>query len=297
MAKLNLDIPQRVAEFETLINEILPKKIFYRNVLRGRGLEFDGYREFTSDEDASSIDWRVSMRTGSLMSKKYNEERKVNVNFILDVGENMVFGSQEKLKCEIAAEIAASLAHVFMNTGGKIGLSLFGKKDIHVNLPNPGREQFAVFVSKISDSGIYGGQKDLDLFFKNLLKHLYPVPDLIIFISDFIYVHKAHLINFRELASLAETVAIIVKDPLDKTLPDLNREIIIEDMATNQRMLVNPEIARKIYERKAFEQTNLVRNIFKQSNIDFIELGTEEPFVLKLARFFKIRTQTRRPSR
>ena len=59
--KLNLDIPGRVSELETLLKRVLPRNIIYKIVL-GKGLEFDGYRDYTSSDDASMIDWKASLR-------------------------------------------------------------------------------------------------------------------------------------------------------------------------------------------------------------------------------------------
>ena len=34
----------------------------YRSVFKGRGIEFDEVREYTTDDDVRSIDWNVSAR-------------------------------------------------------------------------------------------------------------------------------------------------------------------------------------------------------------------------------------------
>ncbi len=90
--KLNLNIPENIAEFEALINKNLPKKLFYKLILRGRGLDFDGYRDYGPDEDASSIDWKASVRSNKLLAKQYIEERDLKIMVVIDVGDNMVFG-------------------------------------------------------------------------------------------------------------------------------------------------------------------------------------------------------------
>src|SRR3989344_8757002 len=98
--RLNVDIPGRISELQAAVRDFEFKTKLYRVILRGRGVEFDGFRSYSSDDDASAIDWRASRRANKLLVRQYIEERNLSVVFAVDVGEHMVFGSTEKLKCE-----------------------------------------------------------------------------------------------------------------------------------------------------------------------------------------------------
>jgi uncharacterized protein (DUF58 family) len=41
----------------------------YRSIFKGLGIEFDEVREYTQDDDARFIDWNVSSRIGSPISR------------------------------------------------------------------------------------------------------------------------------------------------------------------------------------------------------------------------------------
>ncbi len=291
--KLNLDIPRNIVEFEALIDKILPKKIFYRLLLRGKGLEFDGYRNFGQDEDASSIDWKASVRSNTLLAKQYIEERDIKIMFIIDIGENMIFGSEEKLKCEYCAEMVAALANVMLSSGDKVGFIFFNNKITKIRMPEGGGKQFNIFVYEISNAENYGGYSDINEVLGSIIQRLNPSISLMILISDFIKVNEGSRKNFQELAHICETIAMMIKDPLDKTLPEINKEIVIENPNTGERMIVNPKIAKKSYEKNAAEQTALVKDIFQDSNIDFLELETDRPFPMDLALFLKRRIERR----
>jgi uncharacterized protein (DUF58 family) len=73
--------------------------------MRGQGIEFSGYRSYTFGDDASMIDWKASLRSKSLLVKEYEQEKSVNVYFLLDVSNSMLFTSTKKLKVEHGAEI------------------------------------------------------------------------------------------------------------------------------------------------------------------------------------------------
>lgn len=294
--KLNIDIPGAVAEFESLLNKILPSKIHYKLILRGKGLEFDGYRTFGSDEDASFIDWKASVRGDQLLARQYIEEQDLKIMIVVDVGENMISGSQKKLKCEFAAELASALAHVSISSGDRVGFVFFSNKINSFSLPKTGKTQFDIFASEISNAQNYGRISDLKGVLDKLMEILNKSISLVIFISDFIKVDESYRDKFIEFSSLFETVAIMVRDPLDKTLPEINKEVIIENPETGEKMIINPDIAKKVYEKNAEKQTEIVKKLFLEARIDSVELITNESFLYSLAYFLKRRSERRKYS-
>src|SRR6056297_1611562 len=123
---MNLDIGEKVSELESVMNKFKIKNILYKLIFRGKGLEFDGYRNYSQgDDDASMIDWKASNRGNNLVVRKYIEERDLKIVSVIDVSENMVFGSTNKLKCEYAAEFAAALAHLIITSNDQIGFIFY----------------------------------------------------------------------------------------------------------------------------------------------------------------------------
>jgi len=292
--KINLNIPESVYRFESLMERISPKKIFYHLLLRGKGLEFDGYRNFYPDDDASLIDWKASMRSNSLLTKQYVEERDIKVMFLFDVSDNMVFGSQEKLKCEYAAELIAALGHVVTNNpGDQIGYIFFNNDIVHINPLLPGRKQFESLSYELSNPDFYGGASDIKNSIDKAIELFDPSVTLLFIISDFINVDESCKNKFESLSAMFETVAIMVRDPLDRTFPELNKEVIIEDSVTHERMIINPKVAKKAYEENALKQEKIVEGIFEDLKIDFLSLETKEDFSPKLAMFLKNRAERR----
>jgi len=291
--KLNVDVAGSISAFESVISKLFPKKVFYKLLLRGRGLEFDGYRNYSQDDDANEIDWKATLRSNIPMVKQYIEERDIKVMFAIDVSESMVFGGEEKLKCEYAAELSIALASLIIDSGDNFGFVFFNK-DIHdVILPAKGKKQFDLFCYEILNEENYGGPSD----FNNVLDKLNEIPnktiDMLIIISDFIGVNEGHRKKFEEIGNFHETIGIMIRDPLDITLPEINKEVLIEDIKSGQKLVVNPSIAKNLYERNSKRQIGLVEDILKISNIDFLQVRTNELFFVKLADFLKNRTERR----
>lgn len=291
--KLNLDIAERVTEFEHLMKRVLPKNIFYK-ILLSKGLEFDGYREYNSSDDSSNIDWKASVRAKDLLVRKYVEERDLKFMFFIDVGENMVFGSTEKLKCEYAAELSAAIMHLVLVAGDMAGYVLYNDDIVKFKIPKLGTKQFDIFCHEISSPFIYGKTSNLNKVLEGTIPTLDRSTALLFLVSDFIDIDFHAKNNLETLASMFEVVAIIVRDPLDKTLPPINKEIIIENNKTGEKLLINPDVARSNYELNSVTQLNLVKQIFKDCNIDFLELSTSESSSVGIAEFFRERIRRRK---
>jgi len=292
--KLNVDIPRAISDFEAAAKEFELKEKIYKIIFRGKGLDFDRYRDYAPDEDATSIDWKASKRANKLIAKQYIEERELNILFVIDVSEDMLLGSGEKLKCEYAVEIFAALAHLIINSNDRVGVVLFNNKVKDYIPPKGGTNHFFMLCDKLSDPLIYGGGSKMDDMLRFLLDYIGKGIDAVIMLSDFIKIKESHNDAMFLVSNKFETFAIMVKDLLDKTLPDIDREIVIEDPSSGQQILINPKMIREIYETEVFEKDRLARDIFRRSNIDLLELTTDKPFSYSLAGFLAERAKNAR---
>ena len=287
--KLNVDVAESTAAFTRLMNEVAPKRTLYKTLFRGRGAEFDGYRQFGQDEDASNIDWKATMRAGTKLAKRYIEERDLNFMFVIDMGDNMVFGSQEKLKCEIVVELVAAFSSVILNSGDRVGFVLYNKNIFSVVLPKGGKLQHDVFVHEITIPESYQGSSSFSIILQELYGTLGSTIDIVVIVSDFIKVKEEDRPLLEWLGNFFETMAISVKDPLDTSFPELDKEIVVEDPETGERKMINPKIVKNVYEKSAGENLRFIKGLFKDSNIDLLDVYTNDDFVFKLYEFLKDR--------
>ena len=125
--KFKLEYADSISEFEKIIKKFNLKKKIYKLLFNSRGLEFEQYRDFHEDEDASAIDWNASSRANKLVAKQYVEEREINFFFVVDMSKNMLFGSKDKLKAEYVADIVLSLASIIISSNDNVGLITLNK--------------------------------------------------------------------------------------------------------------------------------------------------------------------------
>ena len=149
----------------------------------------------------------------------------MKIVFVVDVSDNMVFGSTEKLKCEYCAEFCAAVSHLILGSGDRFGYALYNEDIVKFGAPSAGIKQFDIFSNFLSDPLIYGGRSDLNKILNNLIQTLDKSFSMIFIVSDFINVDENYKKNLELLAGLFETVAVIIRDPLDNFLPDVSGEI------------------------------------------------------------------------
>ena len=289
----HIDLAGSISSFEAAALEFELKTKIYKILFRGRGLEFNQFRSYAPEDDASLIDWKASVRAQRALVRSYKEEKDLRIVFIIDVSDSMVFGSTEKLKCEYAAEAALALAHLIISSGDKIGFALFNKEVVRYSLPRAGMQQFYYFLNAISTPEMYSGPSRISDALTFVQQHF---PDDIsgaVLISDFLSVDEGFGEVARFLSSRCETMALMIKDPRDVNLPDTNTEVVIQDPTSGEQLLVNPRVARFQYEYFALQQEQRVLQTLSHAQIDTVSLRTSTPFATPLALFMKGRVRTR----
>jgi uncharacterized protein (DUF58 family) len=284
-----VNFAKAISEFENAMHKFPVKKILYKNIFRGKGLEFDSYRLFEPDDDASMIDWKASLRSNQILARKYIEERELNVYFLVDVSNGMLFGSGDKLKSEYAAEFVVALAHLVLGAGDKIGLVMFNEGIVKILPPARTKNQFALFSKFLSDASLYGGGFNLDKAIEDVVRTVKSPYTIFILVSDFIRVNKENLEKLKLLGMRFETVGVMIRDRLDEDLPETNYQIAVQDPYSGRQMVLDPQIARERFQKNALTHKNMVKEMFKQAKLDSLELAIDKNFVIPMSSFLKSR--------
>ncbi len=246
----------------------------YRVIFRGRGMEFEGLREYTPSDDASMIDWKISRRVSTskkidnLYVRVYEEERDLNIFVLLDTSETMIFGTQDKLKTEYASVIAGSLIYTAIEVGDKAGIGMFSDR-IHKNiLPSKASDQYYRILRELSNQKNYGGGCDLYSSLKTATSSL-DSRSILFIVSDFINVGD----KWEDLLKAASS-------KFEGVLGIMVRDISVTD--------VNLDRIREKYRLEAEKQEKNIGRIFKDAHAGFIKCYTNEPFVNPLVKWFSM---------
>ena len=261
----------------------------YSSVFKGRGLEFEDYRPYSTLDDASMIDWKASKRSGQILVKEYVEERNVNVAFVFDVSESMIFGSLDKLKNEYSIEFIASLTHAILEVGDSAGLVMFNDKIVKFIPCSRNRAQFYDMARTLSNPYLYGGR----ISFFNVSKFLLTALNrdtVVIIVSDFIGFEKNWVERLKLLCSKFDVVGVMIRDPLDRTMPvDYQGTVLIKDPYSHKQMVIDPSLLKEAYEYEARKQEEEIEESFISAGADFTVLSTDQPFVKPVIKLFRAR--------
>ena len=253
--------------------------------LKGRGIEFEDFRDYTSFDDASRIDWRSSQKAQRLLVREYKIDVNFNVFFIIDTSESMLFASTKKLKCEYASEVITSIFYGLLSSGNAVGFGMFNGKKSKVVKPLMGKKQFHLYAKEISDPKNYGHKKNFAKAMQQTLAML-DRKALIFLISDFIDMGPELEKYIRIISQVHEVVGIMVRDPRDIELPKDIGQIVLQDPNTEETIYIDARQYSKIYNQHNEKQLDLIRTIFHKNKSKLLELRTDRPYFNPLLKFF-----------
>ena len=82
----------------------------YHSAFKGQGIEFADVREYEPGDDVRSIDWNVTARAGKPFIKRFSEERQLSVVLVVDLSASGLFGSGDRSKARLMAEMGAEIS-------------------------------------------------------------------------------------------------------------------------------------------------------------------------------------------
>lgn len=264
----------------------------YHSIFKGQGVEFDEVRPYTPGDDVRSIDWNVTARTGQPFVKRFSEERELTVFFLVDVSGSQSFGSNQRTKAELAAEVTGLLAMTAVRNLDKVGLALFSEKIVKFIPPRKGRAAVMRLVREVLAFGETGGKTDIAAALR-FLENVQKRRAVVFLVSDFL--DSGYEKELRVAAWHHDIVACPVRDPLERELPDAGLLEML-DPESGELVLVDTS-SRKI--REAFRaasaqaEEELLR-FFKRTGIDYVELNTDKPYIDGIRSLFRKRARKRR---
>jgi len=291
MKSINVDLTPKIKRLELPTKKPTATSFTggYRSVFKGKGMEFDRYRKYVEGDDSHIIDWKASLRAKQTLVKVYEEERNLNVFFLFDVSNSMLFGSTHKLKCEFAAEAIASTAFAVIQAGDAVGIALITDRIAEKVPPMAGKKQFYTIQRKLSDAKLYGGRFDFKKGLHFAIDYL-PKGSMVVIVSDFIGLDPGWEHYLKVAAGRFEVVGMMIQDPRDREIPKVG-EVLVEDPYSGEKMVIGSKKLRIQYERDVEVHTSSIRAAFEQVNGFFGVIRTENNMLKEVTSFFRKREQ------
>ncbi|MBN1823447.1 MAG: DUF58 domain-containing protein [Endomicrobiales bacterium] len=268
-----------------LVNEVFAGQ--YSSVFKGRGMEFSEVREYAPGDDVRTIDWNVTARYGRPFIKKFVEERELTVILLLDVSGSQRFGTRNKLKSELVAELTSVLAFSAIKNNDRVGMIMFTDKVEKVIPPKKGRNHILRLIREALYFKPSGTGTDIGAALE-YLNELWRRKAVVFLLSDFR--GKNYDSALKITSKRHDLIAVKFEDPAEKAIPR-GALIDLEDTENGTRLTIDSddEIFLREYSERTRREDETLKRLLSRSNTDAITVSTDKPYILSLIRFFKSR--------
>jgi uncharacterized protein (DUF58 family) len=261
----------------------------YHSVFKGRGMEFDEVRPYQPGDEVRTIDWNVTARMNEPYVKRFVESRELTVMLVVDASGSNDYGTTERFKREIAAELAAVLSFAATNNNDKVGLFIFTDKTELFIPPRKGRRHILRIVREMLAFEPGGRGTDIAHALDSVNRIL-KRRSIVFLISDFqvdpeSYRKSLYLANRRH-----DVIAVDLHDPLDTEIADVG-VMALEDAETGDLVLIDTGDRRwrESFEANVRAHEETKESLFNRAGVDRLDIDTGRDYVDELAQFFQRR--------
>lgn len=268
-----------------LVDEVFSGE--YHSVFKGIGMEFREVREYVAGDDIRTIDWNVTARTGEPFVKLFEEERELTVILAVDMSRSGWFGSGERTKVEVAAELCGVLAFSAIANKDKVGLVLFSDKVEKYIPPAKGKSHVLRLIRELLTFRPEGHGTDLNEPLR-LLGSVLKRKATIFLVSDFWCGDFSTSLSI--LGRRHDVVAVRVRDPRETTLPQVGLVNWV-DAESGDTVLIDTSSAetRRQWSVRVSNHDQRLAQVLASRGIDMVEIDVTQSYVEPLRTFFLAR--------
>ncbi|KPL02228.1 MAG: hypothetical protein AMJ90_06375 [candidate division Zixibacteria bacterium SM23_73_2] len=270
-----------------LVNDVFSGE--YHSVFKGRGMDFLEVREYQPGDDVRIIDWNVTARYGYPFVKKFKEERELTVVFLVDASASGQFGTTDRFKGEIAAELCSLLAYSATKNNDKVGMIIFTDKIEKYIPPKKGRFHVLRLIREVLYFKPENKKTDLNCALE-YLGRVIKRRAIVFLISDFL------CSDFEKPLRIAsrkhDLIAIKIEDPREIELVNVGL-LELEDSESGEKITLDtmdPEVRGSFADYVTRENQDLER-MFGSMDLDRVSVLTDRSYVDPLIKFFKKRAK------
>jgi len=257
----------------------------YLGLLPGPGTEPGESREYRPGDDVRRMDWPVTARTLVPHVRQTVADRELETWMAVDLSASLDFGTARCLKRDLAIAAAASMAHLTVRGGNRIG-AVVGSGDVVTRLPaRPGRKEAQGLLRTIALTPTRPGRADLGA----LIDKLNRPPrrrGLAVVISDFLAPVETWARPLRKVGVRHELLAVEVVDPRELELPDVGVMAFVDPETGEMHEVQTADngLRRRYSEAAASYRAGIV-SALRGAGAAHLRLRTDSDWLLDIVRF------------
>ena len=287
------DLLRKVRKIE-IKTRALSHQIFageYHSAFKGRGMAFSEVREYQYGDDVRNMDWNVTARMRAPYVKVFEEERELTVVLLIDVSRSGLFGTVQKTKRELLAEIAAVLAFSAGINNDKVGALFFSDHVEQFIPPKKGRSHLLHIIREIIELKPTSDGTDIGealRFLTNAIKKKCTA----FLLSDMLDVDPSGAPRYEDALKVAvnrhDLSVVKVYDPREESIPSVGL-VHVKDSETGESGWINTS-SRKVrdsYARWFRDVAVAERHLFNRYKVDSVSIATGDDYVRGLLSLFQ----------
>lgn len=249
----------------------------------GRGTDFLDFREYSFGDDLRRLNWKAFAKSDRPVVTLFEEERRITVAVLVDVSPSMRFGTQELLKNELAAVLAASVLRSVAE-GDQAFFAAYSQSEMSRCLKDkPAREvlpQALPMMMEKPEMVVQAANGGLSA----ALRRLSDDRSLVFIVSDFQSMSDEDKRALQRASRKHEVICLVVSDLRERELPDtrlcrwLPLPLFCQTCdSEGGTQIVLPTAAYRASYQAAFEERYAaLANFLKASGAKYAAFDTEE---------------------
>ncbi|MEH0861524.1 DUF58 domain-containing protein [Halobacteriovorax sp. DPLXC-1] len=254
----------------------------FKSKIKGQGMYFEEIATYHYGDDVRNIDWKLTSKFKTPYIRRFTEEKERPLIIVIDLFSTMFFGSTEKFKSALAAEIASLVYWKTLENGDPIGACVLNDTQNEYLVPTRSTTKSLRILKEISLHCNRLNKKSIDTKNEVLAKRLksldYSIKNnsLVVFISDFLSFDEESKSILKNLAHRNELVGVRISDKFERE-PLANTPSLVISNGDSQIFLnSNNTILNEDYARLYENEFLSISETFKRLQAPLIEVNTQE---------------------
>ena len=252
----------------------------------GVGTELAQLRPYEIGDDVRHIDPAATARTGQPHVRLHVPERALTTWIVLDVSPSMAFGTERRLKADVAEGVAVVFGRLGVRRAGSVGLVTFGAPAPRVLPPRGSKPGMVALRRALADGVAVDGHHVPEGLAGGLRRvaRLARQPGLVVVASDF----RDQRGWERPLGGLRvrhSVLAVEIGDPREAEVPALGHLALV-DPETGARVEVDTtrRRVRELFAELERERRESVAAELRRLRIHHVTLSTADMWLVELGR-------------
>jgi uncharacterized protein (DUF58 family) len=264
----------------------------YAGLVPGPGTEAGESRQYVPGDDVRRMDWPVTARTTTPHVRQTVADRELETWIVVDLSASMDFGTALSEKRELVLAAIASVAHLSVRGGNRIG-AVVGNGELSYRVPAlAGRAHARYLMRRIASTPRAGGTGGPDLAtMLESMRRPQRRRGLVAVVSDYLdrgalQTEAAWERPLRALAARHQLLGIEVLDPRELELPAAGL-VTFTDPETGRQIEVQTSSAgvRRRYADAALAQRARIAASLRHAGAAHLQLRTDRDWIADVVRF------------